>query len=568
LLLSPALIGNSKTALIATVAPLENCFDDSLCTMNFAASVKKIKTRPVINNKDPNRVVSELESEVKQLQSELAVCKTGEKEMERELLSAQALINSYKTSWEEALLKSKQSEMTRSFSTPEATSFTKTAGCELQSPSSDVFSSEQSDVSIEGYRTPSSGVESICSEVAQLQEAVSFTTLHSLESNSKSSENITRWLSQVEELRNTLEPQFQKKCKETRHSSAPASPPTSSADEVSQQFQCIKTEVVKTVQEELQYHLLGLKPHQAFSDESTACSSQQCSGPTSGDTSPRSSTSSASLTSPQEVEVSQEFQRLRADVLRIVQEQLDNHLHDIKFQHGSNGGSSSCSSGQSSGHMTPTSADARHCSTVVTPAPSTCATPRDFRSSEDLVAYRPTPYAPPSGVDAPSQRLRESLQAPPKCSATPPTSSRHSLTPSRSVQAPPRCSVTTPLRHRATVGAPVGTTRTPSPAPSRSSLVTQRHSDGLSYHRDVMAHYRLTTACDKDLTARPRRSDGLSYHREVMANYHANTVNTSCDKDLTARPCTPARASPPPVRRFVGPYPKVSWAYYEVPDSL
>merc|ERR1719443_1333123 len=81
--------------------------------MNFAASVKKIKTRPVINDKNPNSMISELEAEVRQLQAQLAISKTGEAEKERALVTAQALISNYKTSWEEALQKSKQSEMTR-----------------------------------------------------------------------------------------------------------------------------------------------------------------------------------------------------------------------------------------------------------------------------------------------------------------------------------------------------------------------------------------------------------------------------------------------------------------------
>merc|ERR1719456_2172171 len=106
LLLSPALIGNSKTALIATIAPLQSLVDDSLCTMNFAASVKKIKTRPVVNNKAANALVAELEAEVRQLQSELAISKTGEAEKERALVTAQALISNYQRSWEDALVKS------------------------------------------------------------------------------------------------------------------------------------------------------------------------------------------------------------------------------------------------------------------------------------------------------------------------------------------------------------------------------------------------------------------------------------------------------------------------------
>merc|ERR1719201_2517860 len=42
LLLSQALIGNSCTALLATIAPSAMYFEDSLSTINFAQQVKKI----------------------------------------------------------------------------------------------------------------------------------------------------------------------------------------------------------------------------------------------------------------------------------------------------------------------------------------------------------------------------------------------------------------------------------------------------------------------------------------------------------------------------------------------
>jgi hypothetical protein len=113
LLLSPALMGNSRTALIATVTPLRSLVEDSLCTMNFAANVKKIRTQPVINNKARDTMVAELEAEVRQLKSELAISKSGEMEKKTALSSAEALINSYKRSWDEAQLKSHEQEMTR-----------------------------------------------------------------------------------------------------------------------------------------------------------------------------------------------------------------------------------------------------------------------------------------------------------------------------------------------------------------------------------------------------------------------------------------------------------------------
>jgi len=58
-------------------------------------------------------LVAELEAEVRQLHSELAVSQIGEAEKERALSSAHALIGDYKRCWEEASEKSQELQMTR-----------------------------------------------------------------------------------------------------------------------------------------------------------------------------------------------------------------------------------------------------------------------------------------------------------------------------------------------------------------------------------------------------------------------------------------------------------------------
>eukprot|EP00434_Breviolum_minutum_P037810 symbB.v1.2.033527.t1/scaffold4171.1/size43550/2 len=102
MLLSQALQGNSRTAVVATLSPIQSAFEDSMSTLNFAASAKKIQTKPVVNSKSAVEKLAELENEVHSLQVELAQSKTSNTEKEQELLSAQAWINYYKRSWEEA----------------------------------------------------------------------------------------------------------------------------------------------------------------------------------------------------------------------------------------------------------------------------------------------------------------------------------------------------------------------------------------------------------------------------------------------------------------------------------
>lgn len=84
-----------------------------MSTLNFAASAKKIQTKPVVNSKSATEKLAELENEVHSLQVELAQSKTSNTEKEQELLSAQAWINYYKRSWEEACARSEQTQKAR-----------------------------------------------------------------------------------------------------------------------------------------------------------------------------------------------------------------------------------------------------------------------------------------------------------------------------------------------------------------------------------------------------------------------------------------------------------------------
>lgn len=113
MLLSQALSGNSCTAVVATLSPLKSAFEDSLSTLNFATSAKKIKTKPVVNARAPSADIAELENEVVQLKRELAETKTRNIEKEQELQSATSWISYYKRSWEDAKARTEQQKLAR-----------------------------------------------------------------------------------------------------------------------------------------------------------------------------------------------------------------------------------------------------------------------------------------------------------------------------------------------------------------------------------------------------------------------------------------------------------------------
>lgn len=88
LLLSPALMGNSRTTFIAACAPLASLYDETLKTLKLAKAVKQVKTEPLIN-KSKTAMLSDLQKEVEMLKN-LAGKET---EKDQQLADAQALIS-------------------------------------------------------------------------------------------------------------------------------------------------------------------------------------------------------------------------------------------------------------------------------------------------------------------------------------------------------------------------------------------------------------------------------------------------------------------------------------------
>ncbi|MCJ1298406.1 kinesin-like protein Klp8 [Hypocenomyce scalaris] len=71
-LLKDSLGGNSMTAMIATISPADLNFEETLSTLRYADSAKRIKNHAVVNE-DPNaRMIRELKEELAQLRSKLS----------------------------------------------------------------------------------------------------------------------------------------------------------------------------------------------------------------------------------------------------------------------------------------------------------------------------------------------------------------------------------------------------------------------------------------------------------------------------------------------------------------
>ena len=71
-LLKDALGGNSRTAIIATISPAEINYEETLSTLRYADSAKRIKTHAVVNE-DPNaRLIRELKEELANLRAKLS----------------------------------------------------------------------------------------------------------------------------------------------------------------------------------------------------------------------------------------------------------------------------------------------------------------------------------------------------------------------------------------------------------------------------------------------------------------------------------------------------------------
>jgi len=85
LILSPALTGNSRTAIIVTLSPAAAYFETSIASLKFAVEAKRIKVDakahksadPYVHIKELEEEVRELKAEIKELKERLAVAEAG-----------------------------------------------------------------------------------------------------------------------------------------------------------------------------------------------------------------------------------------------------------------------------------------------------------------------------------------------------------------------------------------------------------------------------------------------------------------------------------------------------------
>ncbi|MBN3293030.1 KIF28 protein, partial [Polypterus senegalus] len=109
-LLQPALGGNSKTIMIATLSPADICFEESLSTLRYAERTKKIQNKAVINESPTERLIKELKADNAKLLQKLArmghegrKAENETKELRQLLTHNEMQIQAIQTLWEQHL---------------------------------------------------------------------------------------------------------------------------------------------------------------------------------------------------------------------------------------------------------------------------------------------------------------------------------------------------------------------------------------------------------------------------------------------------------------------------------
>ncbi|XP_045900572.1 kinesin-like protein KIF13A isoform X5 [Micropterus dolomieu] len=108
-LLKDNLGGNSKTAMIATVSPAADNYEETLSTLRYADRAKRIVNHAVVNE-DPNaRIIRELREEVEKLRVQLSQAESMKApELKEKLHESEKLIQEMTVTWEEKLRKTEE----------------------------------------------------------------------------------------------------------------------------------------------------------------------------------------------------------------------------------------------------------------------------------------------------------------------------------------------------------------------------------------------------------------------------------------------------------------------------
>nr|XP_061806796.1 kinesin-like protein KIF13B [Nerophis lumbriciformis] len=105
-LLKDSLGGNSLTAMVATISPAADNYDETLSTLRYADRAKSIVNHAVVNE-DPNaRIIRELREEVEKLREQLTEAESMKApELKERLEESEKLIQEMTVTWEEKLRK-------------------------------------------------------------------------------------------------------------------------------------------------------------------------------------------------------------------------------------------------------------------------------------------------------------------------------------------------------------------------------------------------------------------------------------------------------------------------------
>ncbi|XP_056617812.1 kinesin-like protein KIF13A isoform X3 [Triplophysa dalaica] len=108
-LLKDNLGGNSKTAMIATISPAADNYEETLSTLRYADRAKRIVNHAVVNE-DPNaRIIRELREEVEKLRVQLSQAESLKApELKEKLQESEKLIQEMTVTWEEKLRKTEE----------------------------------------------------------------------------------------------------------------------------------------------------------------------------------------------------------------------------------------------------------------------------------------------------------------------------------------------------------------------------------------------------------------------------------------------------------------------------
>ncbi|XP_032869740.1 kinesin-like protein KIF13A isoform X4 [Amblyraja radiata] len=108
-LLKDNLGGNSKTAMIATISPAGDNYEETLSTLRYADRAKRIVNHAVVNE-DPNaKIIRELREEVEKLREQLNQAESMKApELKEKLEESEKLIKDLTVTWEEKLRKTEE----------------------------------------------------------------------------------------------------------------------------------------------------------------------------------------------------------------------------------------------------------------------------------------------------------------------------------------------------------------------------------------------------------------------------------------------------------------------------